>query len=636
MAAIRVEQVTKQFGPQIVLAGVTLELNPGEIVGLVGANGCGKTTLLRLLADQFPPDTGNIVRMRSLDIGYLSQEPDIKPKRTLHEEVGSAFEDLLTLETSIHDLSDRIAAAPHGSEQDDLMGKLDRLHARFEVEGGYTFTQRMNEILGGLGFTEADHDLSVSVLSGGQKCRAALAKLLLKDSTYLLLDEPTNHLDIDAVRWLEKFVISHSGGAVVVSHDRYLLDRVADRIVEMDHGRTSSFPGNYSNYAKTREMRLLTRQRRFEEDQSFIEKERAFIAKHLAGQRTKEAQGRRTRLERRLAAGEFETERATESKPVPFKFDHVKVSESAILRVDELAKGFGEKQLFDNVSFQIRAAERFAITGSNGVGKSTLLKIIVGELEADAGSVEFGPKMTIGYYAQDSVELVSDMTVLETVHETCPELTEQKVRSYAGRFRFTGDDVFKPISKLSGGEQSRVRLLKLILSAPNVLVLDEPTNHLDIASREALEESLSVFPGTILAVSHDRYFLDRMADRILVLRPESGIVYNGNYSYYLEQVERKQAIEQADKKKRNPKSAAKKSKPGKKSSHTSEFDSMSVGDIEAYIIEREERVAELNERFASPEVYRDPDKLADLRAQVNSIKAELTVAEECWQERTEE
>ncbi len=639
MASIRLDSVCKQFGEQIVLRNITVDLRHGEIVGLVGANGCGKTTLLRLIAGQLQPDTGSIGRSKDLAVGYLSQEPDIDLDRTLHDEVGRAFDEHLALEKKLHHLADQLAVHHAAPELDRLMQRYDRLDARFHAAGGYTCVQRLNEILGGLGFTQPDHHLPVAALSGGQKCRAALAKLLLQESDYLLLDEPTNHLDIDAARWLEKFLARHQGGALLVSHDRYLLDRVTSRIIELERTHLNTYPGNYSNYVQSKELQQLTRARQYQKDRDFIEQERAFISKHLAGQRTKEAQGRRTRLQRRIANGEFVLERPTIDKrpTLDFKKTVETVDAGAVLRVDQLAKAFDPKKLFADLTLQVYAGQRFGITGPNGTGKSTLLKIVLGQLPPDAGSFEFAPGIICGYYAQDVADLDTTATVIEETRRARPDFDEHHARSYLARFRFTGDDVFKPVSALSGGEQSRLRLIKLILSAPNLLILDEPTNHLDIASCEALENALLEFPGTVILVSHDRYLLDRIVDHLLVIRPEGHALYAGNYSFYLQQVEGQRAVTKTDAKadrRREPK-ARRRDRPEKTQSPPSPFDRCSVEEIEHFIVEREERIAELTQRFADPAVCRDPDALADLHRRLDLLNGELHHAERSWSERAD-
>ncbi|MBI4718585.1 MAG: ABC-F family ATP-binding cassette domain-containing protein [Planctomycetes bacterium] len=434
MGVVTVHGVSKQYGTKVVLDGVSLELHSGETVGLVGANGAGKTTLFRLIAGVEPPDTGTVTRARGLEVGYLEQEPAVALDRSLHDEVGSVFDELLALERRMHEVSEELAAChdqPHAAE---LMAAYDRLHAQFVAAGGHTFETRLHEILGGLGFSSADYALSMAVLSGGQKCRAALAKLLLEDKPFLLLDEPTNHLDIDAVRWLEKFLAGHRGGAVVISHDRYLLDRLCDRIVEVEHRRTASYPGNYSNFAQVKAVRLLTQERQYEKDAEFIRKERDFIARHLAGQRSKEAKGRRTRLERRMSAGEFVTEAPQARRRARIAFDRSEVRGGEVLRCDDLAMAYGAKRLFSGVSLQVHAGDRLGITGPNGTGKTTLLKIILGDIQPAEGAVERDARVRVGYYGQEHLELDENRTIVDEIRAARTDFTEPQARSYLGRW----------------------------------------------------------------------------------------------------------------------------------------------------------------------------------------------------------
>ncbi len=636
MAAVSVHKVTKQFGTQVVLQEVAIELRSGETAGLIGANGAGKTTLFRLIAGELTPDTGSVTRSRGLEVGLLRQEPDISLDRSLHDEVGSAFDELLGLEAKLQKVSEQMAACADPDELSNLMAAYERVNARFITAGGHTFEARLNEILGGLGFRPADYALPMSVLSGGQKCRAALAKMLLQDHTFLLLDEPTNHLDIDAVRWLEKFLAGHHGGAVVISHDRYLLDRICDRIIELDRARVTNYPGNYSNYAQTKELRILTQQRDFAKDSEFIKKERAFIAKHLAGQRTKEAQGRRKRLERMLADGEFVTEAPTHSRGVSFKFEKAAAQGTTVLRCDELGMAFDENTLFTNLTLQVHAGQRFGITGPNGVGKTTLLRIAMGEITPQSGSFLLDPKLTVGYYSQEHGGFDAQRDVVGEIRAHQTGLTEHDARTLLARYRFTGDDVFKSLGSLSGGEQARVRLCKLIMASPDVLVLDEPTNHLDIPSREVLEDALTAFTGTIIVVSHDRYFLDRIVDRLLVLRSDLYSVYEGNYSYYLEQIEEQRA---ADKPKTRRKPAEKRSSgqdDQQNKNRASRFDRLSIDELEAMVVERETELAMLQQRFGVPEVYQNPELLAELREHAAELAAELAEVDQAWQERVDE
>jgi ATP-binding cassette subfamily F protein 3 len=638
MAVVSLRNVCKQFGPLVVLDGVTLEIASGETVGLVGANGAGKTTLFRLIAGELEPDLGQVIRSRGLQIGHLQQEPEVDPDRTLVEDVGSAFADLFAMEQKVHALADEIATKSDDPGLAGLMDEYERINTRFIAAGGHSFEVRMNEILGGLGFTPAEHSKRMATLSGGQRCRAALARLLLEDRQLLLLDEPTNHLDIDAVQWLEKFLSGHRGGTVVVSHDRFLLDRLCDRIVEVERMRVTSYPGNYSNFVQTKERRELTQERQFEKDQEFIKKERAFIAKHIARQRSAEAKGRRTRLERRLAAGEFVTEVGRKKRDARIEFAAAEVSAETAVRCEDLAMDFGEGPLFSGLSFQILPGQRLGITGPNGTGKTTLLRILLGDLAATSGRVELDPKLKIAYFAQDAEDLDERRTLIEELRAAHESMSEFEARSYLAMFLFTGDDVFKRIGQLSGGQQSRLRLAKLILDRPDALVLDEPTNHLDIPSREALEAALCAYNGTVIAVSHDRYFLDRIAQRLLVMRPEGHRLCEGNYSFYLTQLEAGRncgPLTDGPTPARRGGAPRGKARPQPVKAAASPYDRLSVEELESMVIERESRLGQLHERFAAPAVYKDPDALEELKEQIEDAERDLAEVDAAWQERVD-
>ena len=632
MAVVHIQNVTKQFGGQIVLGGVSMEIAPRERVGLIGVNGAGKTTLFRILAGEMTPDTGTITVSKGIEVGYLPQEHDAPTDRTLLEVVGRAFDELLAMETKLRSLADRIAGAHEDPAVHEWMRSYDRLHARFVTAGGHRFEMRLKEILGGLGFGESDHNKPMSQLSGGQRCRASLARLLLEDKSLLLLDEPTNHLDIDATRWLEKYLTRHDGPVVIISHDRYLLDRLCHRMIEIERGRATSYSGNYTRYAETKQRMRLTQRREFEKDRAFLQKERAFIAKHISGQRTKEAQGRRTRLERRLAAGEFVTRQATTDRSAAIRFRQAQTAESTVLRCDELTIGYGETALASGLTFQLAPSERFAITGPNGTGKTTLLRSLRGEIELLAGEFHFAPKLAIGYYAQNEQPDDPDRIVLDELRECCPELTEQRARNVLATFLFRGDDVFKPMRALSGGEQSRIRLAKLILGNPDILILDEPTNHLDIVSRERLEEALLSFTGSIIAVSHDRYFLDQIAQRLLVVRPEGHAIYRGGYTDYVRAIEStdRSAVNAPPKKKKakQPNTDAKRAKP-------SPYDTLSIEQLEEMVLQREIKLAALQEKFGDPEICKNPGLLAELKEDVEELTRELAEVDLAWQQRAE-
>jgi ATP-binding cassette subfamily F protein 3 len=639
MASVVLQNVTKQFGPKVVLADVSLEIRTGETVGLVGANGAGKTTVFKLITGEEPPDLGTVTASRGLQIGMLAQEPQLDSDRTLHDEVGRAFDHLLDLEGKLLEQSERMAAEHDRDHLPELMAQYDKLNARFEAAGGYRFRTRLNEILGGLGFAERDHRLPVSTLSGGQKCRAALAKLLLQERQLLLLDEPTNHLDLEATRWLEKFLAGHHGGAVIVSHDRYLLNRLASKIIEVEHRKVTVYPGDYSNYVQAKEVRRLTRERQYEKDREFIEKERAFIAKHIGKQRSKEARGRRTRLERRIEAGEFALEAPRQQRAASFKFRAPAAKTGKpVLWGEELSKRYDDKALFENLDLRVWPGERLGITGPNGTGKTTLLRIVLKQVEPDSGTAALSPGVTVGYYDQEHADLERSRSVIDELRETGADLGETELRSFLARFLFSGDEVFKPIARLSGGEQSRVRLAKLVLAGPQLLILDEPTNHLDIPSREALEKALNEYQGTILVVSHDRYLLDRVVNRLLVLDRGRHATHNGNYSFYAEQLEAQRQAEErarrAEPVEKSPRRLQRRKANQRK--QLTPYDGMSVEQLEELIIAKEQELDAVRNRFGDQSLYRDPTAAARLQEDLHALNAELEQLNEAWEQRAEQ
>ena len=641
MAFINVCEVSKQFGVHVVLEKASLTVHAGESVGLVGPNGAGKTTLFRLIAGELSPDSGTVTIARGSRIGYLRQEQPPADVRTVYDEAAEAFAGLHRLEHRLHQLGDQIATTHDPGELKERMAAYERVNSGFIAAGGHSYPARIGEVLGGLGFSLSDYHRPLNSLSGGERCRVALARLLLEDQPVLLLDEPTNHLDIDAVRWLEKFLAGHRGCIVLVSHDRYLLDRVCGRIVELSNRTLTGYSGNYSTYAQTKAIRELTQQRQFAQDQEFIAKERAYIAKHLAGQRSNQAKGRRTRLERRLEAGEFVTEAPSQRRAARIEFAGRRQSEQVVLRCDELCVGIGERALVRGLTAQVAAGDRLGITGPNGTGKTTLLRTLLGEIPPLAGAFELSVRLRVGYHAQAELDLDGAKRLVDEIRGVRPDFTEQQARSYLALFLFRGDDVFKPLGVLSGGEQSRVRLAKLILSEPDLLILDEPTNHLDIPSRDALEQALNEFPGTIVAVSHDRYFLDRVAKRMLVIRPEGHRLLPGNYSNYIAQLEAESArpSQSAPAQKKpdpslavaGPVAAARPQGPD-----TSKYNHLSIEKLEEMVVEREIKLAELQQRFGDPALYKEPDALEELQEDIEALSDELAVIDAAWHERVAE
>jgi len=524
----RLSEVHKSFGTQDVLRGASLQVNPGEHVGLVGRNGSGKTTVFRLINNEEQPDRGDVVRARGVRLGLLAQHIHFEPGSTVHESALSAFGRLQQIEHEMHELEHRMADA--GDELQKVLERYSDLQHEFEREGGFEYAAKAEAILQGLGFDRSTWSMETEKLSGGQQNRLGLVRLLLAEPDVLLLDEPTNHLDVAAVEWLEEFLQAYSAGFVIVSHDRYFLDRTSNRIIELENGRATSYTGNYSDYLVEREERRAAQQRAFDNQQQFIAKTEEFIRRNLAGQKTKQAKSRRTMLAK---LERIEGVRADQSSG-DFRLRSIERAGNHVLTVDELAIGYGERVLARDISFILRRSECLGIIGPNGSGKTTFLKTILKKIPPLAGEIRWGTKVQIGYYAQQLDDLDDRNEIIMELRRVAPSsATAGELRSFLAKFLFTGDDVYKHVRDLSGGEKGRLALAKLIYSRVNVLVLDEPTNHLDIPSREALEEALDAYEGTIVTISHDRYFLDRIATQILAVDGE-GLAehYDGDYTEY--------------------------------------------------------------------------------------------------------
>ncbi|MFY9551505.1 MAG: ABC-F family ATP-binding cassette domain-containing protein, partial [Thermoanaerobaculia bacterium] len=520
----RFDHVRKSYGPKEVLREATWQHNPGQKVGLVGKNGAGKTTLLRIALGREEPDGGEFVKANAARIATVDQALEADLAETLHDYAAGAFAHLHAIESKLRDLEHRMA---EGDSSAALHDRYDALTHRFENEGGYEMVAEVEKALSGLGFSREDFGRRLGELSGGQKNRAMLARAILASPDVLLLDEPTNHLDFNAVEFLEDYLARSRRAYLVVTHDRRFLDRVAEEIVDLENGRLTAYSGGYSAYRRQKAERTLTAQRAFEKQQEFIGKEQEYIRRNIAGVNSRQAKGRRTKL----ARVERLERPAADGTSVAFRFDAARIGGRSFLRAKDLDAGYAPgAPIVKGASFELLRGERLAILGENGTGKTTLLKTLAGRLAPLAGTMATGHDVSIGYYDQELSDLDPRRRAIDAVWDEHPGETEEAMRSYLARFAFRGDDVFAPIEGLSGGEKGRLTLAVVMRQRHNLLLLDEPTNHLDLDSREALEESLEEFPGSIVFVSHDRAFIDRLATRVLDLRQGRAVGMPGNYS----------------------------------------------------------------------------------------------------------
>lgn len=645
----RLSDVSKSYGSQDVLSGVSLQVNPGEHVGLVGRNGAGKTTIFRLVTGEENVDRGEVVRARGLKLGLLAQHIHFNKGSTVHESALAAFGRLQQIEHEMHELEHRMADAV-----DDLENVLDRysdLQHEYEREGGFEYSAKAEAILQGLGFDRDSWQMETEKLSGGQQNRLGLARLLLSEPDVLLLDEPTNHLDVGAVEWLEEFLQSYPSGFVLVSHDRYFLDRACRRIIEVENGQATSYKGNYSDYLIEREERREIQQRAFENQQRLIAKTEQFIRKNLAGQKTKQAKSRRTMLQK---LERVDAVRADQSSG-DFRLQDIERAGTHVLTITDAAIGYGEKVLGRDISLILRRGECLGVIGPNGSGKTTFLKTILAKISSLSGEIRWGSKVEIGYYAQQLEDLDERNEIIMELRRVAPSsATAGELRSFLAKFLFSGDDVYKHVRDLSGGEKGRLALAKLIYSGVNVLVLDEPTNHLDIPSRESLEEALQAFEGTIITISHDRFFLDRVATQILALDGEGKAEhYNGDYTEYHDWKASQSQPRQASTttpvsqdppsgRTQSPSRTAPGSRRGNRSEPTPSADD-SKGKrikivkkarepqiIETEITELEKQIAELSAQMSKPEVARDITRLVRVNNEYEKAETQLADLLDEW------
>src|SRR5215472_4469714 len=632
MPIVSVIQVGKSFGAERIFAGVNFQIDEQDRIGLVGPNGAGKSTLLNLLAGRQQPDEGTVAINRNLRIGYLTQHIDFHPKYTLRNEMITVFTDVQAWESELNELALQLEATSSGdtnAAHQELLRRYDELQARFDHAGGYTYEYRVSQVLDGLGFTREQQESPVMNLSGGQQTRAALGKLLLQEPDLLLLDEPTNHLDLVALEWLETYLAEWKHAMVVVAHDRYFLDKIVSRTIEMAFGRIEEYPGNYTRYLHLREERMERRLREYEAQQEHIARTEEFIRRYKAGQRSREARGRQKLLNRL-----DRVERPRDFPEMHFEFSPVADSGQVVLSTQKLAVGYvnpgSEPTVLVHVAdLELLRGDSVGLLGPNGSGKTTLLRTIIGELPPTAGYVYPGHNVRIGYYSQTHSALNARRSVVDEIRQVST-LSEEGARSFLGRFLFTGDDVFKPIEALSGGERSRVALALLTLQGSNFLVLDEPTNHLDLQSRQFLEEVLGEFEGTLLFVSHDRYFIDRLATKLWVIEDGILIPYYGNYTDYRTR-KRPIVLDVPARASDNGKSIASSttkrpvsssgSKPGSKKASKAPK-TRTVEDVEREIEKAETRMKRVEEALAEAALKADAARLIELSAEYEQAKSE--------------
>jgi ATP-binding cassette, subfamily F, member 3 len=640
MILLQVNQLSKYFAADLILSNIKFEIQTNDRVALVGRNGAGKSTLLKIIAGYESHDGGEIIRPKGTMIGYLAQNTGLESEKSIWDEMLAVFDHLHSMEKDLRRLEEKMSdpdILSNQTEYDRVLKDYDLLQVQFKEKGGYQYEADIRSVLHGLNFHSFDYSTKISTLSGGQKTRLALAKLLLTRPDILILDEPTNHLDIDTLSWLEQYLQGYNGAILIVSHDRYFLDKVVNQVYEISRHQLTKFPGNYSSYLEQKAANYERDLKLYEKQQDEISKLQDFIQRNLArASTTKRAQSRRKQLEK---IDRMDRPKGDE-KSASFSFQIERQSGNDVMKVVALSVGYHNDIVSENITFNLSRGDSTALVGPNGVGKSTLLKTIVEKLPSISGNIQYGSNVSIGYYDQEQAELSSNKKVLNELWDEYPLKSEKDIRTVLGNFLFSGDDVLKIVSTLSGGEKARLALAKLMLQNSNFLILDEPTNHLDLDSKEVLENALIDYPGTILFVSHDRYFINRIATKVLELDRGGATEYLGDYDYYvekkLEQEELRAMAEQAAKASGSAVDNSKQDKTSyqqdKEAKKLERQRKRRMEEVEARIEQLELEVAEYEELLCDPEIFQDHEKAGEINSKIEAAKEILDELMEEWTE----
>lgn len=647
MILLQVNQLTKYYGADLILHNIKLEIQTRDRIALVGRNGSGKSTLLKIIAGELNYDSGEIIKPKDVTIGFLDQHTGLDTDNSIWEEMMNVFQDLKDMEKQLRYLEQQMSKEDvyqNEMKYNKILSEYDYLQNEFKEKGGYQYEADIRSVLHGLNFADYSYDTKISTLSGGQKTRLALGKLLLSKPDILILDEPTNHLDIETLTWLEQYLQTFNGAILIVSHDRYFLDKVVNQVYECANNTLTRYIGNYSKYLEQKAANFEREMKMYEKQQEEIARIKEFIARNIVrASTTKRAQSRRKMLEKM----EIMDRPSIDDKSVSFSFQIERQSGNEVLNVSDLSIGYNSNILSSNIHFRVTRGDSIALLGPNGVGKSTLLKTLVGKLTAIHGSIQFGTNVNIAYYDQEQADLTSNKSVLNELWDEYPMKTEKEIRTVLGNFLFSGDDVLKPVSTLSGGEKARLSLAKLMLLNANLLILDEPTNHLDLDSKEILENALVDYPGTILFVSHDRYFINRIATKVFELTKDGITEYLGDYDYYVEKkdemLELKKLTEDENQKNVN-KSPKEVEKLDNKSRYELEKElkkrarqrQRRIEEIQNRIDTLEEMINEKEQLFINPEIYTDHTKVANLNEEISQAKKEMEDLLEEWAELEDE